>query len=177
MSIYLRSKSFADFLCWLRQKIKFNSYSFFLLYRYPESQSGHIDFINEISSFNYYPGRKSLSSALDQVSTDPLFQPGTKPEDATVVIFLTGGKSPSTKKDDENAIRKLTDQGYRVVLIAVGDDATPIMGNKDYNNDRVGSTDSQKQPTTIVVTNPHPDSESDIDGIVKSIMKGTVEKF
>ena len=78
-------------------------------------------------------------------------------------------------KDDENAIRKLTDQGYRVVLIAVGDDATPIMGNKDDNNDRVDPTDSQKQPKTIVVTSP--DSESDIDDIIKSIMKGTVEKF
>ena len=140
-------------------------------FRYPGSQSGHIDFINEISSFGYYPGRKSLSSALDRVPTDPLFQPGTKPQDATVVIFLTGGnKSPSAKNDDEKAIRRLTDQGYRVVLIAVGDDVTPMM----ESNNVIDPSDSRRQPT-IVVTSPDPDRESYIDEMVKNIMKGTIK--
>lgn len=112
---------------------------------------------------------------MDRLPTDPLFQPGTKPQDATVVIFLTGGKSPSTKKDDENAIRKLTDQGYRVVLIAVGDDVT-LMGNKDGSDNGIGPSDSRR-PTTMVVTSPHPDRESDIDDMVKNIMKGIIHWF
>ena len=129
--------------------------------KYPGTQSGHTGFMNDISSFDYYPGRKSLSYALDRVP-NALFQSDTNPKDSTVVIYATGKLST----DDESAIGKLRDQGYRVVLIGIGNEAIV----ESFNNPVVGG--SGVPDSNLVIINPDPYRGSDIDAIVKNIMKG-----
>lgn len=128
--------------------------------KYPGTRSGHAGFMNAVSTFDNYPGRKSLADALDRVP-GTLFRSGAKPEDSIVVIYAN--RQLST--DDANAIRKLGDQGFHVQLISIGDD---IITKDDPILKSIGPINP--------VLNPNPDRENDIDAITKNLVKGKREK-
>lgn len=79
-----------------------------------------------VDAFKKALGHAALHKALEEVRYLFAVAEDTRPNASRVLVVITDKTSDSTEDDVQMAAKKLTDDGVRVIAIALGDDFDPV---------------------------------------------------